>query len=401
MRCGSASVTDFTRRKRPSFDEALRIVAAVTPRAPSERIDLDDALGRVTSADVLAVADYPLADMAAMDGVVLAAADSLTASPEKPVGLPLRGEARAGAAVPIVSPGTACRISTGAAIPSGCDAVVAREFVAIERDMVLLTHPVAAGRNIRKRGEDAGQGDIVVPPGRVITPMIVGALACYGVTTIDAVRLPAITILSTGDELGGPNAIPDANGAMIAAMVRTVGMKPPRRLGVGDDPAAIADILSTAAAVPDAILISTGGVSAGDHDHLPRVVADMGGTIHFHGVAMRPGKPVMFATLPGGALYFGLPGNPVAAALGFRFLVMAAIRAMSGLPMETGTPVSLDVPARPDTTIVLKARRSAAGGIEIMDDQRSHTMRPLLTADRWITVDPEGCRSYPLLPALF
>ncbi|QQV78049.1 molybdopterin molybdotransferase MoeA [Sphingomonas aliaeris] len=393
-------MTDDTRRKRPAFDEALRIVAAVTPRAPSERIDLDQALGRVAGADVVAVADYPLADMAAMDGVALAAADSLMASPETPVDLPLRGEARAGAAVPIVSTGAACRISTGAVIPTGYDAVIAREYLTIEGDTLLLTQTVAAGRNIRKRGEDAQRGDIVLPAGRVITPMIVGALACYGVTIIDAARLPAIRIISTGDELSGPNAIHDANGVMIAAMVRALGMNAPDRFSVGDDPASIRTILSHAAATPAAILISTGGVSVGDHDHIPRIVAELGGKVHFHGVTMRPGKPVMFATLPNGALYFGLPGNPVAAALGFRFLVMAAIRAMFGLPPEMGIPVAIDLPPRPDTTVVLKARHTAAGEIEILADQRSHTMRALLTADRWITVDGEGCRSYPLLPVL-
>ena len=390
-------MTDLKRQKRPSFDEALRIVAAATPRLPSERIGLDAALGRVTSANVVAVADYPVIDMAAMDGVALSAADSAHASPERPVALPLHGEARAGVAVPIVSAGTVCRINTGAAIPSGYDAVIAREFMTIAGDTLLLTDPVDAGRNIRKRGEDARRGDIVLPPGRVITPMIVGALACYGVTMIDAAQLPAITILSTGDELSGPNAIHDANGVMIAAMIRALGMNSPGRFSVGDDPAAICDILTNAAA-PGAILISTGGVSVGDHDHIPRMVAESGGEIHFHGVAMRPGKPVMFATLPSGALYFGLPGNPVAAALGFRFLVTAAIRAMSGVPPETGTQVAIDLPPRPDTTIVLKAMLSAGGEIEIMADQRSHTMRPLLTADRWITVDGEGCRSYPMLP---
>jgi molybdopterin molybdotransferase len=149
------------------------------------------------------------------------------------------------------------------------------------------------------------------------------------------------------------------------------------------------------AAAPD-LIISTGGISVGDHDQVPAALQALGATIHFRGVAMRPGKPVLFATLPNGCLYFGLPGNPVAAAVGARFFVIAAIRAMLGLGRERGCPVAMDVPGGTDTvgTRILKARwhPGPPPAVTLAADQRSHTMRPLLDCNSWVvrSLEPNG-----------
>jgi len=395
------------RPPRPSFDDALAIVRAEAPDPAPIGMRLDEAYGCVAAEPVLAHFDYPRFDVSAMDGFALASADTLAASEQRPIALPVLSTARTGAPAASVAPGTACHISTGAPIPLNCDTVLARERAQLEDGMLRLTAPAIADRNIRRRGEDALAGACVVDVGRVLSPEIIGALACYGVDRVTVARPPTLSILSTGDELlAGPAAggIADGNGTMIAAMARALGLAFERLPPVGDDAEATGLALRQAMAASSNIIISTGGVSVGDHDYLPVALRQAGAQIHFHGVAMRPGKPVLFATLPNGSLYFGLPGNPVAAALGFRFFVTAAVRAMSGLPAESGRPVTVEVEPRPGVTSLLKARSVTCPEgtrIEILADQRSHTMRPLIDANCWLAVDRAAsgetrCRHYPL-----
>lgn len=379
---------------RPSFDEAIAIVSREAPEPSPANVPLAEALGRVTAAEVRAADDYPRFDISAMDGFAFASSRSEGASPSAPVVLPIGGDGRAGR-TPVAGATDACRISTGAPIPPGCDTVLARELAQRDGDTLRLTLPAASGKNIRRRGEDAARGDRVLGPGHVLSPEVLGALGCYGIDRIVVARLPKLAILSTGDELladpcAGGSAIFDANGVMVAAMAQALGLAAFRHPTVADEPAQIALSLARVMATDADIVISSGGVSAGDHDHLPAMVRAAGATVHFHGVAMRPGKPVLFATLPNGALYFGLPGNPVAAALGFRFLVAAAIRKTLGLGIERGTPVATEAVARPGTTLLLKARFEGHDDqrrTTILPDQRSHTMRPLIDANCWIAVD--------------
>lgn len=130
------------------------------------------------------------------------------------------------------------------------------------------------------------------------------------------------------------------------------------------------------------MIVSTGGASVGAHDHVCAALRSLGAHIHFHGVAMRPGKPVLFATLPGGIPFFGLPGTPVAALVGFRFFVMTALRAMSGRPVERGIAIASPSAGRPGTTLVLKARRIAeTGEVTPLPGQESHRLFPLVAAD--------------------
>jgi molybdopterin molybdotransferase len=279
--------------------------------------------------------------------------------------------------------------------------VVAKERVVRERSAILLTESVGLGRNIRGRGEDARQGDLVATHGQLVTPEVIGALCCFGVPEIDAIRLPRVVVLTTGDELrrtsgSGDYFVHDSNGPMIAAMMQQLGLAPHLVTPAPDEPEAlVASIEQAMAAAPD-LIISTGGISVGDHDQVPAALKALGATIHFRGVAMRPGKPVLFATLPNGCLYFGLPGNPVAAAVGARFFVIAAIRAMLGLGRERGCAVAIDAPGGADNvgTRILKARwhPGPPPAVTLAADQRSHTMRPLLDCNSWIvrSVDPNG-----------
>lgn len=386
---------------RIDFPAALGCIENVSPRLPVEPVPIGAALGRIIGADIVARADYPRFDCSAMDGFAVVAADAAGASPEKPVRLELVGESRAGAAATPVSAPGACAISTGAPIVPPFDAVVAKERVVRERSAVLLTEPVGLGRNIRRRGEDARQGDIVATRGQLVTPEVIGALCCFGVPEIDAIRLPRVVVLTTGDELRraggtGDHFVHDSNGPMIAAMMQQAGLAPHLVTPAPDEPGALVTSIEQALAAAPDLIISTGGISVGDHDQVPAALQALGATIHFRGVAMRPGKPVLFATLPNGSLYFGLPGNPVAAAVGARFFVIAAIRAMLGLRRERGCAVAMGAPDGTDNvgTRILKARwhPGPPPTVTLAPDQRSHTMRPLLDCNNWVvrSVDPNG-----------
>lgn len=148
------------------------------------------------------------------------------------------------------------------------------------------------------------------------------------------------------------------------------------------------------------LIISTGGVSIGPRDYILDVLKELGAVIHFHGVAMRPGKPVLFATLPGGLPYFGLPGNPVAALVGFRFFVSTGLRKMQGLPVEQGTYFDLNLDGRKDLTVVLKAPAKLGDAPVILAGQESHKMLPLIGSNCWIAVTDTGglrtTRHFPL-----
>lgn len=331
-----------------------------------------------------------------MDGFAFAARDTAGATAAMPAGLPITCESRAGRAPPLPGAGSACAISTGAMLPPGCDTVLPRERAAISdragRRVLTFETPETAARNVRLRGEDARAGDLILSAGSMIGAEAIGALGCYGLIDLPVFALPRVSIVPTGDELAAdaPSGIVDSNGPMIAAAARVLGLPVTRHAPVGDGARTIeAAFRAILGAGSTDILVSTGGVSTGDHDHVAAALRAMGATIHFHGILMRPGKPVLYATFADGTPLFGLPGNPVAALVGFRFLVAAAIRAMTGRPAERGEPVSLDVAGRPGTTILLKARRSA-GAIEVLPGQQSHRMRPLLEANCWLAVDEEG-----------
>jgi len=386
---------------RIDFSAALSCIENVAPAMQVEPVAIDAALGRIIGADVAAQADYPRFDCSAMDGFAIVAADAANASPDRPIRLDLIGESRAGAGASLASAPGACAISTGAPIIPPFDAVVAKERVVRDGSAILLTEPVGLGRNIRRRGEDAGQGDLVAARGKLVTPEVIGALCCFGVPEIDAIRLPRVVVLTTGDELRrargeGEHFVHDSNGPMIAAMMRQVGLAPQLVTPAPDDRGALVTSIEQAMGFAPDLIISTGGISVGDHDQVPAALQALGATIHFRGVAMRPGKPVLFATLPNGCLYFGLPGNPVAAAVGARFFVIAAIRAMLGLGRERGWAVAIDAPDGPDNigTRILKARwhPGPPPTATLAADQRSHTMRPLLDCNSWVmrSVDPNG-----------
>lgn len=406
-RTSAAPVLMSNTQCRPSFAEALAKVVAAAPQPASECVALSDAFGRITAKAIYARADCPRFDVSAMDGFAVAASDTLVATLHRPVAITLGAPAHAGGPGARLLRGSAIPISTGAPIPAGCDSVIVRERARIVDGLLQVTEPVDVGCNVRQCGEDASAGDVILSQGSVITPVAIGALAAYGVGAVQVRRRPSVALFSTGDELvaaaqtpGAANTF-DANGPMINALLIEAGLDPVLYPVAPDDPPSLAALIDEIGLSAPDMIVSTGGVSAGDRDCLRRVLEARGATIHFHGVSMRPGKPVLFATLPNGTMFFGLPGNPLAALVGARFFVLAAVRAMLGLLPETGIIVPTPDSAREGITIVLSAnstrRLDDSLGAEPRANQKSHKLRPALGADSWLVIDEAGiARLFPI-----
>jgi molybdopterin molybdotransferase len=332
-----------------SVDETrARVLAATRPLA-AEPVAATDALGRVLAEDVVAGIDLPPFDSSAMDGFALVAG---------PGGeLPVVGESRAGKPFAgSVAPGQAVRISTGAEIPAGADAVVPIERVEDLGDRVRApeTRP---GANVRRAGDDVRAGQTVLRAGTRVGPAELGMLAAMGVTSAACARRPRVAIVATGDELRppgeplGPGQIHDSNAVTLGAMAGLAGAHVVARLGAGDDRVATLDALRAAIGAADAVCVS-GGVSVGPHDHVRPALAELGVEQVLWGVRLKPGKPFWFGAREHDAeraLVFGLPGNPVSAIVTFQLFVAPALRALQGAdPGASRSTAVLDAPIARD-----------------------------------------------------
>lgn len=315
-------------------DARVRVLSQVPP-PESERIALAQALDRVLAADVTATVPLPGFDNSAMDGYALGSGDPTEGSVWKVTGEQPAGIARAGE----LGTREAWRVFTGAPIPPGTTAVVMQEDVEIIADgQIRLTTDVEPGEFIRLAGTDVCAGQVLLRTGRRLTPMDLGLLASQGVAEPAVHRRPPVHIISTGDECRppgeplAPGEIHETNGLMLAAMAIRAGADPSHvtRQHVADNRqalrTAVAEGLQTSG-----LLVISGGVSVGRHDHVRPVLEEFGCRGEVHKLRMKPGKPFFFARHPGGALVFGLPGNPVSSAVTFHLLVAPAIRALLGL----------------------------------------------------------------------
>src|SRR4051794_39695378 len=312
------------------LQDALAAVRAHAAPLPAEEVALVEAHGRVLAEGVRARRDQPATDISMMDGYALRAADAVER-------LRVAGEVAAGDAPwsrPL-APGEAVRIFTGAPLPPDADCVVMQEHCAREGDGVRVQQPPKAGQHIRRRGEELDAGMEALKPGTILGPTELSLAGACGVRSVRAHRRPRVALLVTGSELVPLGEEPPAgkiietNSLALGALCVEAGADL-LRLGIAaDDVAGIAGRLRDAKAD---ILLTTGGASVGDHDHAQDALMRLGGSLVFHTVAIRPGKPVLFGTASGGRLVFGLPGNPAAATLGFELFVRLAIRLLSGDP---------------------------------------------------------------------
>jgi len=319
---------------RIGLEQALQIVAAraAQRRLSIETVSIADAHGRVLAGDVRAPHPLPPFANSAMDGFALRGAD-LPADGGR--AFTLVGEVFAGAsALPSVGVGDCVRITTGAPIPPGADTVVIKENVVVEATRVLVKAGERAGANVRAAGEDYAEGDPAFAAGTPIGAAQLGVLAAFGITDVPVRRAPRIAVIATGNELvpaGQPlgfGQIHESNATMLVALARESSARITMQHCIRDEPQALREVLLDAAADAD-IVVTSGGVSAGEADHLTSVLQTIG-EIHFYKVRLKPGMPTLFGQL-GACLYFGLPGNPVASAVTFRIFVHFALRTLLGI----------------------------------------------------------------------
>lgn len=389
-----------------TFDEALsRILTAVAPRAavPLALAGLatDGAWrGCTAAADIVALRAVPGFANAAMDGFALRGAGTHAGQNLAVSATVVAGQAQ----VPALPRDGAIEIMTGAPLPAGADAVVPVERVDCERDatgaprLIRLNDPVRAGANVRNAGEDFAAGQLLLRAGEPLDPARLMALAANGIESMAVRPPPRAALLTTGSELGAatvPGQIQDANGPYLQAMLSAMGVPVTACETVADDPAQIAAALERLAGQAE-LVISTGGVSAGRLDGVPGALDAIGATTLFHKVGIRPGKPLLFARHPAGSWLFGLPGNPVAVAVGLRFFVIPALRALGGQPPERFASAIARTPVRSRRGFRFFGKaRSAIGpdgrlGVELLDGQESFKISPLLQANCWLIVPEDA-----------
>lgn len=316
-----------------TVDEALERILGGVPSLPPHEVALLDALGAVLAEDAVAIQDVPPFTNSAMDGYAVRGDDVATA----PARLRVVGDIAAGAyPTHQVGPGEAMRIMTGAPMPDGADTVVRVEDTDNGMDIVTIQRATERGVSVRGRGEDLRVGEVVIPRGTVLRPAEIGVLATTGRPRVHVVRRPRVAVLSTGDEVVEldapiqPGQIRDANRYSLSAAVGAAGCVAWTLGIVGDTPEALRAALRDASSA-DAV-VTSGGVSVGDHDHVKPVVSEMG-TMDFWSIAIRPGRPLAFGELRDGPRrvpIFGLPGNPVSSLLTFELFVRPALLRMAG-----------------------------------------------------------------------
>lgn len=322
-------------------------LAMLRPVAAVEHLPLAQAVGRVLAQDVAAPVALPLFDNAAMDGYALRLMDLREPGPWR---LPVAGCVRAGDAADGVPPGAAMRILTGAPLPAGADAVIAQEQVARREGHIEIAARPRPGQHIRRAGEDVAQGAPLLAAGGLLGARAIAALAGSGAAEVAVTRRLRVAVLCSGSELVPPGAplrpgqIWNANQTMLAAALAQPWIAPSIVPACADDPAALRAVVAEAARGAD-IVITTGGVSVGDEDHLRRVIDSLGGRTHVMKLAMKPGKPLSIGQVRG-ALWLGLPGNPVAAFVAWHVVGQVLAQAMAGIarPGPAKTLATLTTP---------------------------------------------------------
>ena len=382
---------------------ALRELIAELSCVDEERVSLDAAMGRVLSRPIKADRDSPPHDVSAMDGYAvrssdIANGDTLDVVDEIAIGQP-----------PPAMPVDGClKISTGACVPEGCDGIIPREQVD-ERpaQITLLTDtPFVVSQHIRRRGENQQSGEQVVPKGAVVTPPAAGALAAFGYAEVWVYRPVRVAILTTGNELQSvastpePWQIRDSNSSTLhAGFANRPWIEIVTVEHVMDDRAALADTLRSVAGRAD-LIVTTGGVSMGDHDYLKPALMYAGGQVVYHKLPIRPGKPSLGGLIPGptspkrSVALVALPGNPVAVAVGIPLFVGPVARALGGFtdPQTPRGKVLINNPPKPKPGLwrYLPTRLTEGGVAELLTTKGSGDLAGAALADGYIELPP-GC----------
>ena len=402
---GSGAAAGAPRPLLP-LDEALgRLVAGASAHriVETESVPTSDALGRILAVDVISMLDVPPADNSAMDGWAVNSADV----PAPGTVLPVSQRLPAGSVGTPLARGSAARIFTGAPIPAGADAVVMQERCqALPGEglgSVRIDEVPAFGQWIRRRGEDVLHGAVVLQRGRRLTPQALGLAASVGAATLAVVRRPRVAVFSTGDELVmpgeplKPGAIYNSNRYTLRALLQAGGCEITDLGIVPDRLDATRTALERAARYHDLILTS-GGVSVGEEDHLKAAIEAEGRLEHFQ-LAIKPGRPLAFGSVRrddgSSALVVGLPGNPVSSFVTYLLCVTTVLRALQGAPtaLPRGLPMraEFEIPNPDSRREFVRVRLNDDGGVELFTNQGSGVLASLAWADGLVDI-PAGRR---------
>ena len=375
-----------------ALDDAIeRILARVAAPEPSraETVSTFDALGRVLAEDVRSQIDVPPADNSEMDGYALRAADVAAAGTV----LAVSQRIAAGTVGTPLAAGTAARIFTGAHVPQGADAVVMQEQCSVVDGGVRIDAAVRAGQSIRRRGEDVERGARVLAAGVRLGPQALGMAASVGAAVVRVAPRPRVAVFSTGDELAmpgetlKPGAIYNSNRFTLRALIESLG-------GVHDDLGIVPDKLDATrvalkrAAASNDVIVSCGGMSVGEEDHL-RPAVEKEGRLDLWQIAMKPGKPLAFGEVfrPDGstAWFVGLPGNPVSAFVTFLMAVRPVLLRLQGASELAPRPIAMRAdfawPGPDRRREFLRVRRNDGGGLDLFGHQGSAVLTSTVWAD--------------------
>ena len=391
-----------------AYEEALQRLLQAAQPLPARRLRLELAEGRVLASDIISAQSLPPFDNAAMDGFAVRMQGAALAEGSE---LTVQGWQAAGdeAAQSAGGEAGAWEIMTGARMPAGLDTVVPIEQVEIRErhdgrpTRIVLRAPLQPGQHVRLRGQDVAEGDRVLQAGQLLDINARTLLHAIGVAEVAVAARPPVAVIATGKELVTHAAqalqsgqIRDSNRPYLVSRLQAAGADVVWQGTVGDDVAAFDAMLDQALAAGARVLVSTGAVSAGRYDFIPAALEARGARIVFHKVAIRPGKPVLFAVLADGALYFGLPGNPVSAAVGQRFFVEPLLRRLLGLaperplrlPLQADVrkPAGMRFHARARITLDSQGRASA----RVLAGQESFRLTSMLQANAWVVLEGEG-----------
>lgn len=320
-----------------ALSDALEyMLGGISPTSNTEHRPLLEALGAVLATDMVSTVQVPLDDNSAMDGYALRAADA-------PGPLPISQRIPAGAVGEALLPGTAARIFTGAAVPPGADAVVMQEVCTEADGAVLIEAEVELGQNIRPSGQDIRQGETVLARGRILRPQDIGLLASIGVDEVEVYRPLKVAVMSTGDELVEPGAgelqpgqLYNSNRYTLAGLLQAMGVEFIDGGIIPDDPTATANALKSAAQGADCV-ITSGGVSVGEEDHVKNQVERLG-QLDLWKLAIKPGKPLAYGSIAG-TPFIGLPGNPTSVFVTFSLVARPFLRKLQGV--EDSEPTTI------------------------------------------------------------
>lgn len=352
-------------QKLTPLDDALEhLLAQAKPIERTETLPLAQTLGRVLINDILVPADVPPADNSAVDGYAVRAADTVSGQP-----LLVSARVAAGQAPGVLEPGTAVRIFTGSEIPAGADAVVMQERTEPRGDGIAITAEVTAGQNIRRQSQDLRGGDVALTAGTPVRPQEMGLLGSMGMGSVEVRQRLRVAVFSTGDELVEPGQplqpgqIYNTNRFTLAGLLQQIGCELVRCETLQDDRESTRKALLDAAAEAD-LVITSGGVSVGEEDHV-RVVLEESGELSLWRMAIKPGKPLAFGSLNGTPV-LGLPGNPAAVLVTFLMAAVPYIRRCQGnqryLPLGERLPAGFSTDKASFRREFLRARKEVRDG---------------------------------------